>query len=101
WEAAAIFLGDMPYLQIETIQKLVDSCHNNMAKEPIVVPVKSGRQGHPVIFHHHYFNEIEALEGDQGAKPVIDAHRQAVIEVSLDDEGIFMDIDRPQEAVCS
>lgn len=97
WQAAVIFLGDMPYLKPETIQALVDAYKQHQQGEPIIVPVKNNRQGHPVIFHHSYFSEIESLEGDIGAKPILDAHKDRVIEVPVDDSGIFIDVDVPED----
>lgn len=101
WEAAAVFLGDMPYLKEETIKNLIDAYLQHQQDEPIIVPTKNDRQGHPVIFHHVYFSEIEALEGDTGARPILEAHKDKVIEVPVDDTGIFIDVDVPEDLASS
>jgi molybdenum cofactor cytidylyltransferase len=97
WDAAAIFLGDMPYLQSGTVQLLLETYYKNPKTEPIVVPVRDGSYGHPVIFHHRYFQEMTELKGDAGARPVIQAHLEQVIEVPTEDPGIERDIDLPEE----
>jgi molybdenum cofactor cytidylyltransferase len=97
WDAAAIFLGDMPYLQSGTVQLLLETFDKSPKTEPIVVPVREGSYGHPVIFHHRYFQEITELKGDTGARSVIQAHLAHVIEVPTKDPGIERDIDLPEE----
>ena len=93
WDAAAVFLGDMPYLKPGTIDKLIDTYKSNAKLQPIIVPVNAGSYGHPVIFDKDYFDAIAALSGDVGAKAVINANKAKVIEVPLDDSGIIKDID--------
>lgn len=93
WDAAIIFLGDMPYLTIETIRLMLEKYTDSAGQEPIIVPTHGGEQGHPVMFHHRYFTAIEQLEGDQGARSVIQENAAKVIEVPVDDTGILRDID--------
>jgi len=97
WNAAAILLGDMPFLKQETIGLLLTSYSQSEGQQPIVIPTKDGTHGHPVIFHHRYFADIEKLEGDTGARAVIQANLDKVIEVPVDDEGIVRDIDTPED----
>lgn len=97
WKAVVVLLGDMPFIKPETIRTLVSAYNENQSKKPIIVPLKNDRQGHPVIFDHAYFSEIEELEGDMGARPIIDAHKDRVIEVTVKDSGVFMDIDLPED----
>ncbi|HKI75269.1 MAG TPA: nucleotidyltransferase family protein [Pseudomonadales bacterium] len=97
WDAAMILLGDMPYLKSDTLRALLDAYQANQAKAPIVLPSKDGKTGHPVIFAARYFEEIEALMGDVGARAVVDAHPDAVITVAVSDPGIFRDIDTPED----
>jgi molybdenum cofactor cytidylyltransferase len=97
WDAATIFLGDMPYLQSSTVQLLLETYEKSPKTEPIIVPVSEGSYGHPVIFHRQYFQEIAELKGDAGARPVISAHLEHVIEVPTEDPGVVKDIDRPEQ----
>lgn len=92
-DAAMIFLADMPYIKEETIRKLINSYNANKDLQPIVIPTSNGTPGHPVIFDNAYFNEIQLLEGDRGARPVVDAHQDKLIQVEIDDPGILRDID--------
>ena len=97
WDAATIFLGDMPFLKPETISLLVNKYTESVGQEPIIIPTKDGTPGHPVIFHKRYFADIGKLKGDTGARAVIEANRDRAIEVPVNDEGITRDIDTAED----
>jgi len=83
-----IALGDMPFVQVETIAVLRDAVAGGAG---IAVPVCGGRRGNPAAFGAAYLPALLALEGDQGARAII---RDGVVtEVAVDDTGIFSDID--------
>lgn len=95
-DGVVIALADMPHLRRETIAALVDA----FTLEPeagIVMPVMAGWRGHPVLFARRYFDELAGLGGDIGARPVLEAHPDAIIEVETDDPGIFLDVDTPED----
>jgi molybdenum cofactor cytidylyltransferase len=85
-----VALGDMPFVQAATIRSLCDALAAGAA---IAAPVSGGRRGNPVGFSEQYLPDLLALEGDQGARAILMAH--PVTQVSVDDPGIFDDIDRP------
>ncbi|MES3023234.1 MAG: nucleotidyltransferase family protein [Pseudomonadota bacterium] len=87
-EAWIIALGDMPYVQAATIAALRDALN---AGATIAAPVHGGRRGNPVAFHSVYLEQLLALEGDRGARAIVEANQ--VTEVDVDDPGIFHDID--------
>ncbi|MFT5013878.1 MAG: molybdenum cofactor cytidylyltransferase [Patiriisocius sp.] len=98
WDAALVFLGDMPFVQAETVESLLAEYEFRKHKvAPIVIPVRHGRRGHPVLFAKEYFAEISALAGDQGAKAVIDVHPDQVFEIEVEDLGVIRDIDTPED----
>ncbi len=90
-EAVAVMLGDMPWVDIDTLVKLKD-----LAKaERIVLPEFDGRQGHPVIFGKQFWRALMELQGDQGGKRVIEANRQACLSMAVTDHGVTKDLDSP------
>ena len=98
WDAALVFLGDMPFVQAETIEFLLaEYKFRKKHVAPIVIPIRHGRRGHPVLFANEYFEEIAAIEGDNGAKIVIDAHPAQVFAVEVEDFGVIRDIDTPED----
>ncbi|XOV89432.1 MAG: NTP transferase domain-containing protein [Pseudomonadota bacterium] len=97
WDGAVVLLADMPFLQPGTIHQVVSTWEKHRQNDPIVMPEIDGKVGHPVLFPKAYFAEIEQLEGDRGARPVIEEHEQKVITLVVEDRGILLDIDRPED----
>lgn len=95
WDGIFVFLADMPHLQQATIKCLQEAFITNQANNPIIVPEHEGQFGHPVGFASSYFDVLAELTGDKGAKPVMNANTDKVIEVSVDDHGVLKDIDTP------
>lgn len=86
-----IALGDMPAVAPETITAVRDALGSDAA---IAVPVDpEGRRGHPVGFTAQFRPELLALDGDQGARAVLQRHAKAVHPVEVRDQGIFLDVD--------
>lgn len=97
WEGVFIFLADMPHLQPATIKQLQVTFTTNLPTDPIVVPTFDGQFGHPVGFTASYFDELAALTGDKGAKPVMNANAGKVIDSAVADPGVVKDIDSPED----
>lgn len=87
-----IALGDMPFVQPETLQRLA-AC---LAQDGgIVAPVYRGRRGHPVGFGRRYLPHLLDLGGDQGARRLLQTF--PVNEMAVDDAGVVLDIDTPAD----
>lgn len=83
-------LGDMPQIASTTMLKVVEALKSS---ETIAVPVSNGRRGHPVAIGSAYRDALLALIGDRGARPVLKKNAASVVEVPVEDEGIFVDVD--------
>jgi molybdenum cofactor cytidylyltransferase len=92
WKAALVVLGDMPFVRPETLTALADSL---AAGAPAVVPVHEGRRGNPAGFSRAVWPRLMALQGDAGARAILD--RLAVVEVQVGDPGVHRDIDLPED----
>lgn len=91
-DGAVICLGDMPEINPETIKALVRGFDPD-AGHGICVPVMDGRRGNPVLFGAGFFPALQKLEGDRGGKAIIAANPGSVLEVAVEDDGIFIDHD--------
>lgn len=80
--AVLIALGDQPAVPKEVIPRLIDIFKKTGML--IVVPVYRGTQGNPVLFASQIFPGLLRLEGDQGAKSLIEQERTQVIHVPFD-----------------
>jgi molybdenum cofactor cytidylyltransferase len=87
-----VALGDMPHVAPATLQELADAL---AAGAEIAVPTMHGRRGNPVGFGRIHLEALLALQGEQGARGLL--QRCPVTEVAADDPGIFQDIDTPAD----
>lgn len=87
-----IALADMPRVRPATVARLRDAL---VAGASIVAPVTQGRRGNPVGFSSAHLPALLALQGDRGARGLLDAH--PVTEIEVMDEGIFADIDTRED----
>ena len=83
-------LGDMPQIAGTTMLKVAEALKSS---ETIAVPVRDGRRGHPVAIGSAHRAALLALTGDRGARPVLAKNAANLIEVPVEDEGIFVDVD--------
>ena len=91
-DAALIVLADMPRVQPQTIASLIAALKPEEGRT-IALPRYRGKRGNPVLFARQHFEELAALEGDQGAKELLVAHAEAIIEAAVDDPGVLVDVD--------
>ena len=86
-----ILPGDLPLVSINSLLHVAAGLN----QQAVVLPFWQGKQGHPVGFHRSCGPALLTLTGDTGAAAVVRQHRQAgdVLELSMDDPGITMDID--------
>ena len=94
-DVAAIALGDMPEVTGALIDKLaqaIDPARGAL----IAVPTRGGRHGNPVVWSRRFFDDLARLEGDTGARHLIAQQSEAVVEVPVDDDAAFLDIDTPE-----
>lgn len=92
-DGAVVLLGDMPWIGPRHVRALVEGFDPVQGRE-ICVPVARGRHGNPVLWSSRFFPEIGLLEGDVGAKRLMEPHADSVHEVPLDD-AVLRDVDTP------
>jgi molybdenum cofactor cytidylyltransferase len=85
----------MPGVEPALIARLAGAFAPEQGKD-IVVPVRAGRRGNPVLIGKRHFPAIKTLTGDVGARALIQARRDAVTEVEVGDDGAFVDLDTPE-----
>jgi molybdenum cofactor cytidylyltransferase len=74
-------LGDQPELDPMVIERLLNVYRETGA--PIVQPRYHEGPGHPVLIDRSLFPELSALQGDIGARPVIQRYRELVQRVDV------------------
>ncbi len=91
-----VALGDMPDIRPETIAAVLARLESGATLAAPAAP-RGGRHGHPVGFSRALLSELLALDGDEGARSIVQRHRDALVVVEVDDPGIFTDIDTPSD----
>jgi molybdenum cofactor cytidylyltransferase len=94
--ALLVHLADMPWVQVSTMNALVNACDQ---PSTIAAPRYLGQRGNPVAFGSATWPKMLTLRADQGARNWI---RQAQEDgqlrlIDCDDPGILRDIDTPTD----
>jgi molybdenum cofactor cytidylyltransferase len=98
WESRlthwAIVLGDQPHLALGTLRALID----HAAKQPgkICQPSRRGRPRHPVLLPKKIFQELAGSQ-DENLKQFLQARSADLNLMEMDDPGLDLDIDRPED----
>ena len=84
-EAFFICLGDMPMICHDIYNQLIKSKDN----KEIIVPTYKGQQGNPVLFSILMKDKIMNIEGDLGAKKILEANKDKILNLAINDEGVI------------
>jgi molybdenum cofactor cytidylyltransferase len=91
-EAVVIALGDQPTIDAAVVNRMIEVWQSG--QRPVVAPRYRGKRGNPVLFDRSLFDELRLLEGDRGARDLLEAHpgRIGVVDV---DSPMPLDVDTP------
>lgn len=90
WDAVVVALGDMPFVQSETIDRLIGLASH----QAIVRPRHVGQPGNPVLWGRSCFAALANLRGDEGGRSLL--RDREPIFVDCDDPGVLFDVDTPE-----
>ncbi|MFQ5708702.1 MAG: NTP transferase domain-containing protein [bacterium] len=93
-DGALILLADQPNLKAATLNRFVQAFQNGEKK--IIAGQYKNRIGNPALFHRSFFEELKQLQGDVGARSLLQRHPGEIqtIEISGDE---ILDLDTPQD----
>jgi len=94
-DGVVVCLGDMPRIDARLVDRLIEAFAPDRG-HLIAVPVSDSRRGNPVLWSRRFFGELMKLDGDIGARNLIAAHAEAVVEVQVEGRGAFLDVDTPE-----
>jgi len=89
-DGIVLFLVDHPLVSAELVSELVRQFY--ASGRAIVLPKFRGKRGHPVIFAARLYAELLAAPADQGARAVVWAHPDEVLEVPTNEEGAVLNL---------
>jgi molybdenum cofactor cytidylyltransferase len=93
-DGVIVCLGDMPLVAGRDLDRLI-AAFNPLEGRAIIVPIRHGKRGNPVLWAKRFIPEMAELAGDVGAKHLIGVHAELVCEVEMDSDGVLVDIDTP------
>jgi molybdenum cofactor cytidylyltransferase len=89
-----LFLVDHPLVSAELVGELVRQFYRS--DRAIVLPKFRGKRGHPVIFAARLYAELLDAPTEAGARAVVWAHPDEVLEVPTKEEGVVMNLNDPE-----
>lgn len=92
-DAYLIVLGDEPFVAAGTMDRLIDSWQPNGPEA--IIPTFRGRRGHPILVDRRLAPRIETVTGDTGYRTLF--RTTDVLEVPVEDPGILIDLDTPED----
>jgi molybdenum cofactor cytidylyltransferase len=90
WDALVFGLGDMPFLDHDTTTLLLrayDAGHG-----PLIAAGFEGKRGNPTLFDGAYYDDLMAVTGDTGGRPVL-MGSSSITVVETEDPGVLQDVD--------
>ncbi|MER8809035.1 molybdopterin-binding/glycosyltransferase family 2 protein [Mesorhizobium australicum] len=88
---AMIVLGDMPGVASDDLDRLIDA-FRRAGGNSMIRATHQGKRGNPVLLPRSLFAAIAHLEGDTGARHLVEAEGLDVIDVEIG-EGASVDVD--------
>ena len=92
-----ILLADMPEIGAAEIDRLIAAFDPGEGREIARAVSADGRPGHPVLFGRRFFEDLRGLAGDQGARRVLAAAADFVVEVPTAGDAALVDLDTPED----
>lgn len=86
---------DVPDVDNSVVSELVR--RHRATGASVVIPVHQSRRGHPTLFGRALFAELLRDDLPEGARTVIEAHAEEVEEVEVDEAGVLLDVDFPDQ----
>ena len=86
-KAFFICLADMPMVNKDIYNQLIKF----KDKSEIIVPTYKGQQGNPILFLISMKEKIMNIQGDVGAKKILELNKDKIMSVQIDDQGITKD----------
>ncbi len=98
-EGVVVMLADMPHVTGADVRRLLDA-FAAAGGRAVVRAVSGGRRGNPVVLPRSTFAAIQALEGDIGARHVVESSGLDVIDVEIG-AAAHIDVDTPEAVLAA
>ena len=97
-QAIIVMPVDMPQVRPASVAAIVAAFAEVRHSQALIFRAAyEGRHGHPVIFHRSIFDELRVADPELGAKAVLLAYADRILNVEVDDPGVVRDVDSPAD----
>jgi molybdenum cofactor cytidylyltransferase len=93
-DGALVMVCDQPLLTVEHLRKLLQAHRHRQGGGRITASAYAGRAGVPAVFAAETFPELEAVQGDRGAREVLEREHGRVETVDWPEGAV--DVDLPE-----
>ncbi len=83
-ESFFICLADMPMVSSNIYDFLIKSKN----QKDILVPTYKGQQGNPILFNKSMKEKIMSIDGDVGAKKILELNKDKILNLEINDQGV-------------
>jgi len=90
--AVIICLADMPDVSSDVINTLHSAWRNN-SRYDAIVPEFNGQRGNPVLLAQSMFTRLLKLQGDTGARHILEDKEISVLTMPVNTQAVVSDID--------
>ncbi len=96
-QVVMVVLGDQPFLTPTSLRSLLGAYRTADEGKSILVPMRNGQRGNPVLFAARHIPEITAGLLNVGCRRLIDSHPELVARIEMDDDAFVQDCDTPAD----
>ncbi|OWV93592.1 molybdopterin-binding/glycosyltransferase family 2 protein [Rhizobium sp. R693] len=93
-DGVAVMLADMPHITGADVRRLLDAFAAS-GGQAVVRAVSGGKRGNPVILPRATFSAILQLDGDIGARHILESTGLNIVDVEIG-EAALVDVDTPE-----
>jgi molybdenum cofactor cytidylyltransferase len=93
-DGAIILLGDMPMIESAMIDRMINAFTEEKGRA-IILATFNGKRGNPVLWPRQFFERLQGISGDVGARHILGENTELVRTVELG-EAASKDIDTPE-----
>jgi len=93
-DAAVVALGDMPFVDPETVETLVAAYAAGVGDA--LAAAHDGTRGNPVLFDRRFFGELTDVSGDVGGRAIL-LESDDSARVAVGDSGVRRDVDEQSD----
>lgn len=94
-EAIVLCLVDNPFITVAVVDLVIGAFRET--GRPIVIPIFEKRRGHPALFARPVFDELLNAPEDEGARHVVHANTDRVLEIEVPERSILLSVDTPED----